>query len=158
VQQFRYSTICGTFFSFFFLLTLLTPAANAGDLGLGLVIGAPIGISGNYFTSQNQSIDAVLAFNFGGHHTYFHSTFLRHHQKTLLVDGVGINSFWGLGARIQIKYHQDDFKFGPRLSGGFLYKVRSSPVDIFCEVALIVDLIENTGLSANLGLGARHYF
>jgi hypothetical protein len=122
------------------------------------VIGAPIGISGNYFTSQNQSIDAVLAFNFGGHHTYFHSTFLRHHQKTLFIDGVGIDSFWGLGARIQIKSRQDDYNFGPRLSGGFLYKVRSSPVDIFCEVALIVDLIEDTGLAANLGVGARYYF
>ena len=158
MQRFPSSTIWSISFSFIFLLTLLNATADARELGLGLVIGAPIGISGNYFTSQNQSIDAVLAFNFGGHGTYFHSTFLRHHQKTLHIDGVGIDSFWGLGARIQIKSRQDDYNFGPRLSGGFLYKVRSSPVDIFCEVALIVDLIEDTGLAANLGVGARYYF
>lgn len=132
--------------------------SQAKDFGLGVVIGNPIGVAGNLYLHPRRSVDGVIALNFLDNHYYIHSTYLHHYRNTLVIDGLGIDGFWGLGARIRQANHEGDFLLGPRLSGGMLYNVRSAPVDIFGEIALVVNLIEKTGLEFNLGIGARYYF
>lgn len=139
---------------------LVGQRVHAGPFGLGVVIGAPIGIAANYHLGRNNSIDGVLSPDFGDHGgIYVHSTYLWHYPAILHIDHLPFGGFWGIGARFRVQdKKEDEVRFGPRLSGGMLYQVKSAPVDIFLEVAIVVDLVEKTGLAANLGLGARYYF
>ena len=135
--------------------------ASADPLGVGVVIGSPIGIAGNYFINRRHSIDAVLAPDYGKDNgAYIHSTYLWHYPKALVIDRHPIGAYWGLGARLRTvdKFDDDEIRLGPRVSGGLRYRVRSAPVDFFVEIGMVVDLIEKSGLAANLGLGVRYYF
>ncbi len=42
-----------------------TRADSPGPFGLGIIIGDPTGLSGNYRLSQQRSIDAAVAWSFG---------------------------------------------------------------------------------------------
>ncbi|MCB0384680.1 MAG: hypothetical protein KDD43_04740 [Bdellovibrionales bacterium] len=142
-----------------FLIAGFQPA-YADPLGIGVVIGSPIGFAGNYYLNKRNSIDGVISPDFGADGgMYLHSTYLWHYQGVLNIDKLPIHGYWGLGLRLRIiDKFEDELRLGPRLSGGLLYRVRSAPVDFFFEVAIVVDLIEKTGLAGNLGIGARYYF
>lgn len=141
-------------------LAVTTPPSQADPLGLGVVIGSPIGFAGNYYLNKRNSIDGVISPDFGDDGgVYLHSTYLWHYRGALTIDKLPINGFWGLGLRLRlIDKIEDEFRLGPRLSGGLLYQVQSAPVDFFFEIAIVVDLVEKTGLAGNLGIGARYYF
>ena len=59
---------------------------------------------------------------------------------------------WVLG----IDDHDD--LLGVRVVGGFAFWPRNTPLDIFVEVAPVVDLAPATDLSANGGIGIRFFF
>jgi hypothetical protein len=61
----------------------LTPARSAAqparDFGLGIIIGAPTGVSGKGFLSPEYAIDGAVGFGLiGGDHLRIHADFLWH--------------------------------------------------------------------------------
>jgi hypothetical protein len=55
-------------------------------------------------------------------------------------------------------FGEDKARVGIRVPGGIAYWPRSIPLDVFLEIALIMDVAPATELSLNGGIGARYFF
>jgi hypothetical protein len=149
----------------FGLLIFCSSYAYSGPLGLGIVIGSPTGISGNYLLSGDRSIDGALAYDLGDDSNFhIHSDYLFRYPKSIPLDGQNLGWYWGAGAEFRT-HHEDDhsrkdesFRFGPRGVIGINYELKRAPLEIFGEVALAMYLIESTDLDFDLGIGLRYYF
>ena len=152
------------------------PSAHAdegvekGSLGLGLIIGEPTGISGKLYLQDDQAVQAALGFTFvnGGLHAHadyvFHPWILEEREAFTLPAYVGPG--------IRVLQHRagrgadDDFRIGARAVAGLLFDFKEIPLDVFVEVAGIVEIrfgsdnpdVNGFGLALNGGLGARYYF
>ncbi len=125
-------------------------------LGLGVIIGEPTGISAKAWVSQTRAIDAGMAWSFrrrGRFHVHVDHIWhfpqnLRTSERFVLYAGVGGRLAVGKGDGI----------FGIRIPLGVAWWPHRAPLDVFLELAPIVDLIEETELSANGGIGVRFFF
>ena len=144
----------------FFLLLILVASSilHAQDkgFGIGVVLGEPTGISGKGWVSEKNAIGGGLAWSFrrtGSIHV--HADYLWHflhaiHSPSRFVPyaGPGVRIGGGRGGGV----------FGIRIVGGIGFWPPDSPLDIFAELAPIVDLAPATELSFNGGIGIRFFF
>ncbi len=143
-------------FTMIVLAMALPAAAQDRGFGLGVILGEPTGLSGKYWTSSTNAIDGGLAWSFR-HAGFFHvhADYLWHFP--LRAQTTERFTFYaGVGGRLGIDDH--DALLGVRIVGGFAFWPRNTPLDIFVEVAPVVDLAPATDLSANGGIGIRFFF
>ena len=142
------------------LLAVLAPAsAPAQDrgFGLGVIFGQPTGLSGKWWLSPaDNAVDFAAAWSFGdGGYFTGHATYLWHFPRA-------INSterfvpYAGVGARLGAK--KSDAVVGVRIAGGIDWWMRGVPIDIFAELAPVLNLIPSTSFSMTGGIGARYFF
>ena len=140
---------------------ILLAAASAGvaqdrGFGLGVILGEPTGLSGKFWTSSRNAIDAGVAWSFrreGFFH--LHADYLWHfplHAET----SERFTFYTGVGGRFGAVSHEAIL--GIRVVGGFAFWPRNTPIDIFVEIAPVVDLAPATELNANGGVGIRFFF
>ncbi|OLD60811.1 MAG: hypothetical protein AUI33_15170 [Ignavibacteria bacterium 13_1_40CM_2_61_4] len=125
--------------------------------GLGIIIGEPTGISFKGWLNERNAIDGGLAWSFtrnGSFHA--HADYLWHSFHVFQTQE-RIPLYFGIGARIKTGRY-DDAQFGVRVPVGVGYLFKDAPVDLFFEIAPIVDLAPKTELEANAGLGVRIWF
>ena len=145
---------------------ILTPLAHATDVGLGLVLGQPTGLSGKLTTSRSHAIDAALAWDLSDDHDHFHfhSDYLWLRNAALHVDNVALDWYFGVGGRLLIydedhrRYHEDDYQIGVRFPIGLGYTFKNPRIEIFAELALIMNILESTSADIDGGIGARFHF
>lgn len=140
------------------LVVLATGLAEAQDrgFGLGVMIGEPTGINGKYWLSERNAIDGGAAWSFrspGFFHLHF--DYLYHFPNGINAP-TQLSWYAGAGARMAARSNQG--LLGVRFVGGMLYWLKDAPIDLFVEVAPIVDLVPSTDLSGNAAFGARFYF
>ena len=140
------------------LLTVAPPDARAQQkgFGLGVVLGEPTGFSFKGWIDSRSAIDAGLAWSFL-HETTFHVhvDYLMHTgERTKRAE---MPAYYGIGGRIKAGGIGAD-RIGIRVVGGLVYFVPGSPVDIFCEIAPILDVAPSTDFQINGGIGARYFF
>lgn len=124
--------------------------------GLGVVLGEPTGISGKYWTGPTTALDGGVAWAFGEKSAlHVHVDHLFHHFNLIKVEKGRLPVYYGLGARVKL---EDKSRVGVRVPVGLEYLVDGAPLDIFVEVAPIVELIPATGVSVNGGAGIRYFF
>ncbi len=124
--------------------------------GLGVILGDPTGVSAKYWLSQRNAIDGALAWSFrrsGFFHV--HADYLWHfpdaiHSSERFVPYVGPGVRLGAGKGKGV--------FGIRIAAGMAYLPHGAPLDIFAELAPVVDLAPSTEASCNIGLGIRFFF
>lgn len=145
----------------FTILTLTAvcaqPAAAQRDgFGLGLILGEPTGISFKGWMDSRSAIDAGLAWSFL-HETSFHvhADYLLHTSK--LTERADMPAYYGIGGRIKAGGRGSD-RIGVRVVGGLAWYLRDAPIDIFVEIAPILDFAPSTDFQVNGGLGARYFF
>jgi len=63
--------------------------------------------------------------------------------------------YYGIGARIKTL---DDVTLGVRVPLGLSYIFSDVPVDLFVELAPLLDLIPKTNFRINAAVGGRFYF
>ena len=130
-------------------------AQNKG-FGLGIIIGEPTGLSGKKWTSNRTAVDAGLAWSFArGSSLHIHADYLWHFFDALKAEEETIPLYVGVGGRLKF---DNNARFGIRIVGGVDFMVYSVPLDVFLEVAPIMDLIPATELGLNGGLGVRFFF
>lgn len=142
----------------FIMLISLTANAQSTDnnIGLGVIIGEPTGISLAYWTSDSRSFSAGAAWSFGDKgNMHFHLDYLFHHFDIISINRGSLPLYFGLGGRLRIG---DNEKVGVRLPLGAAYHFDNHPIEIFLEIVPIMDLIGDRGFSGNSGLGIRYYF
>jgi hypothetical protein len=146
-----------------FVLSLSTTAwASNGNIGLGAIIGSPTGISAAYKLSNRNAVDAAFGWSLSDDvNFHIHSTYLWLKPAAFVIDDIDINVYYGIGGRIKDRDTRDkneDFRLGARAPLGVHYQFDDPPIEIFAEVALILDVLEETDVDFNLALGARFWF
>jgi len=131
------------------------------DLGIGLIIGEPTGLSLKYWLSEDRAIDAAAAWSFSGKDSFqFHADYLIHRFDIFDADEVSgkMPLYYGLGARIKEKDKDDHTAFGIRIPLGITYLFADAPFDLFAEIVPIVDLAPDVDVDLNAAIGLRFYF
>lgn len=135
-------------------------------LGLGLILGAPTGLSGELNLGGQTSLDFAVGLDaFNERDLYFHIDYLVYLVNLANGGSVDVPIYLGVGG---FAWDHDDaggdnFHLGARVPFGIALALRRAPVQFFFEVALRVILIEGDNHDHRLigvsgGLGFRVYF
>lgn len=140
-------------------------AQAAGPLGVGIILGTPVGVSGNYKLDEGHSIDLALAWRaYPGTETYVHSTYLWRFPNYYQLDDFAMLFYAGVGGRLYSETRETNKPnsgrtyLGVRTAVGTSYTLPKVPLELFAELALVLDLTPSTSASAGAGLGGRFYF
>ena len=141
-----------------FCLFILASAVKAQDrdFGAGIIVGEPTGLSGKYWLSSQNAIDAGLAWSF--RHTGFlhvHADYLWHFPDAIQATQ-RFPLYAGIGGRIGFAAH--DAVFGVRVVGGIAWWPKDAPIDVFLELAPIIDLAPASEFNMSGGFGVRYFF
>ncbi len=146
-----------TMFILFLLIlsTGITAQKKTNLMGVGIIAGEPTGFSLKYWTNKGTAFDAGLGWSFGNQRRlHIHGDWLANKPGGALKNGI-LSFYYGIGARIKVR---EESKIGIRIPTGIDFILKKSPLDIFAEVVPILDVVPETKISFNLGIGIRYYF
>jgi len=134
------------------------PDVQARDgIGLGIIVGEPTGASMKYWLDDTIAIDAAVAFSLSDNNPFqFHADYLMHSAMSE-KNSTTLQSYYGIGARIADE-NDDDTHLGIRIPIGVTYMFRDVPVDLFAEIAPVLDITPDVDLDLNGAVGIRYYF
>ncbi len=133
------------------------------------MLGAPTGLSGKYYLSKDTALD----FGVGAYRRYrfdsafqIHADYLIHPVNLAKTNSLYLPLYLGVGGRILFREFDDrdddDLHLGVRAPIGLSLDFTNVPLDIFFELALIVDLIvvgdDRFFADVNGAVGLRYYF
>jgi len=127
--------------------------AEEKSFSLGVILGEPTGICGKSLLGANTAIDGAVAWTIDRPSFHLHLDYL-FHDRTIIKEK-NFMLFYGIGGRVKF---ENNTKIGMRIPVGIDYMISESPLDIFFEIAPIVDLIPGTYISLNAGIGIRYTF
>ena len=146
------------------ILLALAASAFAGNVGLGVMVGEPTGLSLKVWSGNRTAFDVAAGWSLGSSDwVYVHADYLWHRYELNVEEG-SLPFYFGIGARVLLhednnpKHEKHDSKVGVRVPLGLNYLFANHRFDIFIEVAPIIDLAPDTGFDVSGGLGARYYF
>lgn len=124
--------------------------------GVGIILGEPTGFSAKIWTSPTNAVDAGLAWAFTRRgYLHIHADYLWHFPDAIKASERFV-PYAGIGGRVGVG--GDKARVGLRLPGGIAYWPRDVPLDLFLELALIMDVAPATEVTLNGGIGARYFF
>lgn len=138
--------------------------------GLGIMLGAPTGLSGKYFLGPDRALDFGVGFiNYyrGRDGLHLHMDYLFHPVSLVSVPEFELPLYFGIGGRFfsfddNDNDDVDNFAFGVRAPIGISFDLTRTPIDIFFELALVIDFFsgyrDNVGTDLNGAIGFRYYF
>jgi hypothetical protein len=139
------------------LLWASTALAQSRGFGLGIIVGEPTGISGKIWTGQKTGIDFAAAWSVEKTQSFnFHADYLIHDFGVFKVDKGKMALYYGIGGRLVDA--ADDTHIGVRVPVGINYLFATAPLDLFLEMAPVLDLAPDTNLDFDGGLGIRFWF
>ncbi|MFQ5608329.1 MAG: hypothetical protein ACE5GA_10310 [Candidatus Zixiibacteriota bacterium] len=81
--------------------------------------------------------------------------YLVHDFKSLSVKRGSLPLYYGIGGRIRF---ENDTRIGVRAPVGVAYLFANSPLDLFAEIAPVLDLAPSTVIKFNAAIGIRYFF
>lgn len=143
----------------FMILSSVEALASEGDnLGFGVILGEPTGITGKYFLSDESAIDAGAGWETSGDdRIHVYADYLYHINDLFDVGKGSLPLFFGAGLRF-ISIQDDDDELGIRLPVGLEYVFPKLPIRIFGEVVPVLDLTPDTEFDLDAGVGIRYFF
>jgi hypothetical protein len=123
-----------------------------------MMFGEPTGASVKYFFSDQFAIDGGAGWSFHRETDFHvHSDALWHvHDLFDSLEGQ-FSLYFGAGARVRFRENAED-RIGLRIPVGLSYKFDRAPVDVYVEVAPIIDFTPSTDGSFSAVVGARYWF
>lgn len=150
---------------------MIPGAAFAKTWGLGAVIGAPTGLSANYFLSEARTVHTTLAYDFDGDDDLQLASHYQFRMNNLNFENFKMGWFYGVGARLALKDHDHDHKhhnhhhhddeqleLGPSGTIGLFHEFQEIPLEAFLKGNLTVNLIEDTDVDTDIMLGLHYNF
>lgn len=149
---------------FYTLLLVLILSLHSGlfaqdkDLGLGIIVGEPTGMSGKYQLGDNKAIDFALGFSVFGDKSRlsFHADYL-YQLNEFIPSEDNIPFYYGFGLRLRT-HSREAGSFGVRGVGGLIVNLRNMPLELFFEAAPVFQLLPDTRLKFDAAIGGRYYF
>jgi hypothetical protein len=151
----------------FFMMITLWPASSFGQnrLGAGVVLGDPTGFTAKYALSRSRAVDAALSFGSG--RFYIHSAWLALWPTGSSIDNYPLTWYLGVGPRL-LHYdgsrgrhgHRDEdhTHLGARAPIGVRMIFKKPRIELFGEISVTMDVVPETELDFDFGIGARYYF
>lgn len=141
--------------------------SDKGVFGLGLIVGEPTGVSGKYYLGNDTAIDFALGAAFLGRGVQVHSDFLWHPWVLDQQESFALPIYLGAGVRV-LRHNaggdddEDHVRIGLRVPVGILFDFTKIPIDVFAEIAGVLDYRtagdKSFGFDFNGGAGVRYYF
>lgn len=138
------------------------------SLGLGIILGSPTGISGQYMQGRENAIDGALAWDLGdGTVMHIHGDYLWRKRLNFSKTPEPFYFYYGIGGRLitwsdyeyhHHHHHESGVAIGPRFPAGLSYTFRDPVIELFGEIAAIMDIVPATSLDLDAGIGGRFYF
>jgi hypothetical protein len=152
-------------------LFVITQRSNAQErpFGLGIIIGAPTGLSAKLWTSNTNAFDAGLGWSmrddrFGNRNDYYYGRNRVHihvdylwHAWDVIHSSDRFPLYYGIGGRIN---SGDGYESSLAIRGvfGIAWMPRDTPIDVFLELVPLFQLSPASGFGIDAGFGARYYF
>lgn len=127
---------------------------KSGDIGAGVIVGDPTGLTGKFWLDKNLAVDAVLGFNDG---FSMHSNLLWHIWDLLPQPSEGALPLY-LGGGVRFEPNKHNTEFGFRAVAGAAYYFPKHPLELFAEVAPVFEVNPDTEVGFDFGVGLRVYF
>jgi len=144
-------------FVVFLLLLSSTIFSQSRGFGLGIILGEPTGVSAKYWTASNTALDFGLGYSFENNSRFhLHADYL-FHTSDLFRTTENISLYYGPGARLRL-VDEGRSRLGFRFDVGIVWIPRNAPIDVFVEIAPLLDIIPETDFSVNGGIGVRYFF
>lgn len=140
-----------------FLLVVAGSVSNAQDrgFGIGAIFGEPTGVSAKAWLSGTNALDFGAAWSWARTgYFHLHVDYLWHFPSAIRVSERFV-PYVGVGGRFGAR---TDAVLGARVVGGLAWWPRTVPLDVFVEIAPILDLAPATEMSLNGGIGVRFFF
>jgi hypothetical protein len=143
---------------FFFVTIYSIPSfSQSKGFGLGVIVGEPTGVSAKYWTTSSTALDFGLGYSFEKNsRLHLHADYL-FHVNNLFETTENLALYYGPGARLRIVANGDS-RLGFRFDVGLVWIPKNAPIDVFIEIAPLLDIIPETDFSFNGGLGVRFFF
>lgn len=120
--------------------------------GIGLMVGAPVGISLKYWLNEVNALTGGISL---GDDTIIQLNYLWHDFDVIRVTDGRLPLHYGFGVQVQ---SEKDNKVGLRGVIGLTYIFERAPFDIFCELAPLLEIGDNSEFRLTASAGARFYF
>jgi hypothetical protein len=130
-------------------------SASAGDreLGLGVILGDPIGGTAKLWFDENFAVDAGAGFASAENRAAFWGDALWHDWTVLPQPKSGkLGGYVGVGPELETG---DDARFGIRTVVGLSYKTDGHPIEFFAEAGPLFRLTQGGAVDAVGGVGMR---
>jgi hypothetical protein len=139
--------------------------------GLGVMLGAPSGLSGKYFLTDSTALDFGIGTidhyyaNRNGLH--LHLDYLVHPLSLVSAEAFELPLYVGIGGRLwDFDYNRAGYTgraLGLRVPLGIAFDFNNVPLDIFVEVAFVLDFYNDYyansyGTDVNGAIGIRYWF
>ncbi len=130
---------------------------EAGDFGLGAILGSPTGLSLKYWFGPQAAIDGGFAWHFGHDgNVDIHSDYLWHIRSRYWAVPNGQLPFYiGAGLRVIAGRHSEA---GLRIPLGVSYLIQNAPLEVFAEIVPVMRFAPDTAADLDGGIGVRYYF
>lgn len=147
-----------------FLFFAFSNAASANDTQLGIIVGSITGISGKYDLGADRAVDAALAYSLN--ETYgisLHGDYLFNNVRTFNVNEINpLNLYYGIGFRL-IEYRNRGSEpangsIGIRFPIGIFYRTSDPNLELFGELAPVLQVSRGTAVYVDAGIGVRLLF
>lgn len=125
----------------------------ADDLGVGVAMGQPFGVTAKYWQSQTTAVDAFAGYHFNSNFDV-HADYLWHSYSSFNVSNGRLPFYAGVGTRVMLG---DSSQLGVRFPFGASYLFASNPLETFIELAPVVKLTGGLGADLDGVVGVRLY-
>ena len=125
----------------------------AQDLGIGTELGQPMGVTAKYWLDSTMAVDGAMGYHFN-HNFDMHADVLWHSFSSFEVTNGRLPFYAGLGGRILAG---NNSQFGIRLPFGASYLPSNNPIELFAEIAPVVQIATSLGADIDGVVGFRVY-
>jgi len=136
-----------------FLLAMSGTAAERNEFGLGLTLGEPAGIHGQFYWGPRSAIEVTTAWSW---HDWFMTTVDFQIYDYLLDSPDEWRWYYGLGAYVALPENENG-TFGVRVPVGIKYHFPHSYVDVWAEIDPALRLIDETTAEFQAGIGVTFW-
>lgn len=145
------------------LLLLVQTTFAREEMQLGVILGSPTGISGKMSLGNNRAIDAALAYSLSDDlDLVLQADYLIENARSFNINAPQpLELYFGIGARIAVVdqgKHEDELAIGPRTPVGISYTITNPNLMFFGELALILNIVPDTDVDLDAGIGVRYRF
>ena len=139
------------------ILASLNIYSQQKGFGVGIIAGEPTGISAKYWTSETNAFHLGLGYSFTSSNSLldFYSDYV-FHNSDIIKTKENLVVYYGPGARLKIQ--KDNARLGLRGVIGIIWVPQDAPIDLFVELAPILDIIPGTKFDFAGAVGARYFF